>query len=78
MYWMLVGTLCLLTHINEPSSLQCVRIASDIKFDSYQSCNEFSYIVTDELRDEINKYPGQGVKFHCVNYELIKLKGQSI
>lgn len=78
MYWMLVGTLCLLTHINEPSSLHCVRIASDIKFNSYQSCNEFSYMVTDELRDEINKYPGQGVKFHCVNYELIKLKGQNI
>ena len=78
MYWMLVGTLCLLTHVNDPNSLQCVRIASDIKFHSYQSCNEFSYIVADEFRDEINKQPGQGLQFHCVNYELIKLKGKQI
>ena len=78
MYWMLVGTLCLLTQVNDPSSLQCVRIASDIKFPTYQSCNEFSHKVVEELRDEINKQPGQGVQFHCINYDLIKLKGQSI
>ena len=60
------------------SSLQCVRIASDIKFPTYQSCNEFSYKVVEDLQDEITRYDGQGVKFHCINYDLIKLKGQSI
>ena len=78
MYWMLIGTLCLFTHTTDPSSLQCVRIASDIKFPTYQSCNEFSYKVVEDLQDEITKYDGQGVKFHCVHYELIKMKGQSI
>ena len=78
MYWMLIGTLCLLTHTTDPGSLKCVRIASDIKFPTYQSCNEFSYKVVEDLKDEINKYDGQGVKFHCVNYDLIKMKGQSI
>lgn len=75
---MLIGTLCLFTHTTDPGSLKCVRIASDIKFPTYQSCNEFSYKVVEELKEDINKYDGQGVKFHCVNYDLIKLKGQNI
>jgi hypothetical protein len=52
MYWMLIGTLCLLTNASDPTSLTCVRIASDIKFIDYNTCNLYSHTVVEDLRED--------------------------
>jgi len=75
MYWLLVGTLCLLTHANDPSTLKCTRVISEIEFSSYETCNTFSYQVVDEFGEMIQKHPGQSIQFFCVPYYPLKLKG---
>ena len=78
MYWMLIGTLCLLTNAADPNSLSCVRVASDIKFIDYTTCNAYSYQVVEEFREDLEKYPGQNIKFFCVPYQPINLKGTQV
>jgi len=59
----LVGWVCLGQGIEE----KCVRMASEVVHDTYESCNEYYQLVTTDLADT-----GAELNFTCVQAGLIE------
>jgi len=59
----LVGWVCLAQGIEE----KCVRMASEVVHDTYESCNEYYQLVATDLADT-----GAELNFTCVQAGLIE------
>ena len=77
MKFLLVGTLCLLTDLADPTSVQCKFIINEKPYASTDECITESHILVDQLKPMLQDKNGS-VKFSCYPYEPIKLEGQKI
>jgi len=77
MKFLLVGTLCLLSDLADPTSVQCKFIINEKPYASADECITESHIIVDILKPELQDKNGS-VKFSCYPYEPITLKGHKV
>lgn len=77
MKFLLVGTVCLLTNLSDPTSVVCKYVINEKPYTNSADCIKQSHLFVDQLKPMLVDNNGS-VKFFCYPYKPIKLEGQKI
>jgi len=77
MKFLLVGTICLLTNLSDPTSVVCKYVINEEPYTNSADCIKQSHLFVDQLKPMLMDNNGS-VKFSCYPYKPIKLEGQKI
>jgi|TARA_Y100000296_G_scaffold24666_1_gene29090 hypothetical protein len=77
MKFLLIGTLCLLTDLSDPTSVVCKYVINEEPYTNSVDCIKQSRLFVDQLKPMLVDNNGS-VKFFCYPYQPIKLDGEKI
>ena len=77
MKFLLVGTVCILTNLSDPTSVVCKYVINEEPYTQAADCIDQSHLFVNQLKPMLQDNNGS-VKFSCYPYQPIKLEGEKI